>query len=35
MSIAAKIQASPDGKWIDLENYTTQPVRLQDIRQAR
>jgi hypothetical protein len=35
MSIAARIQASPDGKWIDLENYTTQPVRLQDIRQAR
>jgi hypothetical protein len=35
MSIAARIQASPDGKWIDLENYTTQPVRLQDIRQMR
>jgi hypothetical protein len=35
LSIATKIEISQDGKEIELENYATQPVRLQDVHQAR
>jgi hypothetical protein len=33
MSIATKITESPDKDHIELENYTSEPVRLQDVRQ--
>jgi len=35
MSVATKIELSQDGKEIQLENYSTQPVRLQSIQESR
>ena len=35
MSIATKITESPDKDQIELENYTSEPVRLQDVREIR
>lgn len=32
MSIATQITASSDGRYLQLENYTTEPVRLQQVR---
>ncbi|HEY0783247.1 MAG TPA: hypothetical protein VGE98_12380 [Thermoanaerobaculia bacterium] len=35
MSVATKITESPDKDHIELENYTSEPVRLQDVRKAQ
>ncbi|HXO19335.1 MAG TPA: hypothetical protein VOA87_05335 [Thermoanaerobaculia bacterium] len=35
MSIATKIEISKDGKEIQLEDYATQPARLQDVHETR